>query len=69
MDTLSLASSSAASSRAQTQAQLVQSMNKMNAEADQQIVAVIEASAANARALTEGSSKAPGVGTRVDRQA
>lgn len=67
MDSLSSVSSSAVSSRAQTQLQLVQKMNKMNVEADRQIVSMIDENAANARAIAQGSSTAPGVGTRVDR--
>lgn len=69
MDVLSLAAGSAGASRAQTQAQLVQAMNKMNEDADRQIADMIAASAANARAIVEGSATAPGVGTRIDRQA
>lgn len=68
MDSVALNSTSAAQSRAQTQIQLVQKMTKMNVDADRQMVAVIEANAANARAVAQESATAPGVGTRVDRQ-
>jgi hypothetical protein len=68
MDVLSLAAGSVGASRAQTQVQLVQAMNKINVDADRQIADMIAASAANARAITQGSATAPSVGTRLDRQ-
>lgn len=57
-----------ANNQAQIGAAAAQKIMKMNQDAAQQLVVMIEEAAANSAALA-GSATAPGVGARLDRQA
>lgn len=68
MDSTALASTSAANSRAQIAAAVTQQVIKNEQAAGQQLVAMIEQSSSNLKAVTSGSATQPGVGTRLDKQ-
>jgi hypothetical protein len=63
MDTASIAAGLVAAKTAQTQMAIAAKMMKMNAEAAQSVVALIDASQAN---LAQLASAAPGLGGNVD---
>ncbi|MEO0383472.1 MAG: hypothetical protein AAF234_07975 [Pseudomonadota bacterium] len=73
MEPVAIASSAMANNQAQIGAAAGQKVMKMNHEAAQQLVAMIDQASANSAALADaqavGSATAAGVGTRVDRQA
>ena len=63
MDTASIAAGLVAAKTAQTQMAIAAKMMKMNAEAAQSVVALIDASQAN---LAQLASAGPGLGGNVD---
>ena len=70
MEPVAIATSAAANNQAQIGAAAAQKMMKINQDASEQLVAMIETAAANSQALaaSSGSATAAGVGTRLDRQ-
>ena len=73
MEPVAIASSAMVSHQAQVGTAAAQKALKMNPEAAQQLVAMLDQAVANSAALADaqavGSTTAAGVGTRVDRQA
>ncbi|GAB5509846.1 MAG: hypothetical protein Rhims3KO_12470 [Hyphomicrobiales bacterium] len=73
MEPTAIASSAMTNAQAQVGAAAGQKMVKMSAEAAQQVVAMLDQAVSNSASIAAsqsgGSATAPGVGTRVDKQA
>ncbi|MEM6711886.1 MAG: hypothetical protein AAF590_06340 [Pseudomonadota bacterium] len=68
MESAALATSSAVNAQGQIRTEAAQRLLTVSQEAEQQVVELIDSSTSNLQSVSSGSSTAPGVGTRLDRQ-